>query len=402
MRHRFGRSLQQTVLQVRIMHEIAPLRRLTAKKVGLVLCGGGGKGAYQIGCWKALRDAGIEHFAIVSGVSVGALNAALIGMGDIDIATNIWTGLSPTAVLFNPGGYWRIRIFQVATIVVAFVKLVLVLPLALICLLPVWRISWRKVIQEAALFLSKFWYVGSIRPLSTQIQKLVSGEKLRRSGTRVFVGHSVEECYFDPYLEFFKVDDPPPVGTGMVFLDETDADHIPECKLVWLPQYTEINTLESDNEIRNTLLRSATLPLVFKQIILAGRRVTDGGIADNVPIYPVAAAGCDLIVVVYLDHLARPSVETTQSILAEHFYRCTVGSRLSADQARKLYVSFCETGFPPRPMPPFDVSRQQLIFVVPKCPLGSTFDFTGGERAIELIRQGEIDMKAALSLHGEP
>ncbi|WP_248892748.1 patatin-like phospholipase family protein [Bacillus methanolicus] len=31
------------------------------KRIGLVLAGGGGKGAYQIGVWKALREFGIEQ-----------------------------------------------------------------------------------------------------------------------------------------------------------------------------------------------------------------------------------------------------------------------------------------------------------------------------------------------------
>ena len=36
------------------------------KTYGLALEGGGAKGAYQIGAWKALREAGI-HFSAVSG-----------------------------------------------------------------------------------------------------------------------------------------------------------------------------------------------------------------------------------------------------------------------------------------------------------------------------------------------
>ena len=45
-------------------------------KTGLVFSGGGGKGAYQIGVWKALREYGIEADC-VAGTSVGALNGAL-------------------------------------------------------------------------------------------------------------------------------------------------------------------------------------------------------------------------------------------------------------------------------------------------------------------------------------
>lgn len=46
-------------------------------KRALVMSGGGGKGAYQFGVWKALRKLNIE-FDIVTGTSIGALNGALI------------------------------------------------------------------------------------------------------------------------------------------------------------------------------------------------------------------------------------------------------------------------------------------------------------------------------------
>ena len=43
----------------------------------LVLAGGGAKGAYQMGAWKALRKLKMK-FDIVTGTSIGALNGALI------------------------------------------------------------------------------------------------------------------------------------------------------------------------------------------------------------------------------------------------------------------------------------------------------------------------------------
>lgn len=48
-------------------------------KRGLVLSGGGSKGAYQVGCLKALFEAG-RKYDVVAGVSVGALNAGHIAM----------------------------------------------------------------------------------------------------------------------------------------------------------------------------------------------------------------------------------------------------------------------------------------------------------------------------------
>lgn len=46
------------------------------KEFGLVLAGGGTKGAYQVGAWKALCEIGVNIKAIV-GASIGALNGAL-------------------------------------------------------------------------------------------------------------------------------------------------------------------------------------------------------------------------------------------------------------------------------------------------------------------------------------
>lgn len=56
---------------------------------GLVLEGGGTKGAYQIGAYKALRELGIE-FQGVTGTSIGALNGAFIIQNDIEIMEDIW------------------------------------------------------------------------------------------------------------------------------------------------------------------------------------------------------------------------------------------------------------------------------------------------------------------------
>ena len=46
-------------------------------KRAIVLSGGGSKGSYEIGVWKALRRLHIEY-DIVTGTSIGALNGALM------------------------------------------------------------------------------------------------------------------------------------------------------------------------------------------------------------------------------------------------------------------------------------------------------------------------------------
>lgn len=55
----------------------------------LVLSGGGSKGSYQIGVWKALKKLHIK-FDIVTGTSVGALNGALITQKSYFRAIKLW------------------------------------------------------------------------------------------------------------------------------------------------------------------------------------------------------------------------------------------------------------------------------------------------------------------------
>ncbi|MEG2396247.1 MAG: patatin-like phospholipase family protein [Oscillospiraceae bacterium] len=62
------------------------------REYGLVLAGGGAKGAYQIGAWKALREMGIT-FSAITGVSIGAINGALIASGDFDKALELWSNV---------------------------------------------------------------------------------------------------------------------------------------------------------------------------------------------------------------------------------------------------------------------------------------------------------------------
>ena len=74
------------------------LRIDTSRSYALALEGGGAKGAYQIGAWKALREAGVKIDA-VAGTSVGALNGSLIVMGDLEKAENIWENIRYSQVM---------------------------------------------------------------------------------------------------------------------------------------------------------------------------------------------------------------------------------------------------------------------------------------------------------------
>lgn len=69
-------------------------------KKGIVFAGGGSKGAYQIGAWKALNELG-EEFDIATGTSIGSINAALYVQHDFDAAYNMWKELRAVDIMAN-------------------------------------------------------------------------------------------------------------------------------------------------------------------------------------------------------------------------------------------------------------------------------------------------------------
>lgn len=69
------------------------------EKKALVLCGGGARGGYHIGVWRALKEIGYVP-SIITGTSVGALNGALLTIKEDELAEEIWQNMSMETV-FN-------------------------------------------------------------------------------------------------------------------------------------------------------------------------------------------------------------------------------------------------------------------------------------------------------------
>lgn len=67
-------------------------------KRAIVLSGGGGKGAYQIGFWKAIRELDIDY-DIVTGTSIGALNGAFMVQGNYNDAFKLWYNMDYNQVI---------------------------------------------------------------------------------------------------------------------------------------------------------------------------------------------------------------------------------------------------------------------------------------------------------------
>lgn len=63
----------------------------------LVLSGGGSRGGYEIGVWQAMKELGMD-IDIVTGTSVGAINAAMVCVGDLKLAKKLWRDVETNMV----------------------------------------------------------------------------------------------------------------------------------------------------------------------------------------------------------------------------------------------------------------------------------------------------------------
>ena len=78
---------------------------------GVVLSGGGSKGSYQIGVWKALRKLNIKY-DIVTGTSVGALNGALMTQNTYFKAKRLWNNLTMKKVFKDIDETSGLKVFK--------------------------------------------------------------------------------------------------------------------------------------------------------------------------------------------------------------------------------------------------------------------------------------------------
>lgn len=212
------------------------------KKLGIALAGGGARGAYQIGAWKALKEAGLDtKIRAYSGASVGSLNAALFAMGDYELAEKTWLSLDRDS-LFNIEKHILKRIFK-----------------------------------EKLNFLNRGVY--STKRLEHLLWETIDFDKLKDKEVYVAATHLGDEksTFFDlirtNYKHYFKKDQQ--------------------------IKYTDLRTISEDVTIK-TLLASCAIPIVFRPINIGTETFYDGGVLDNTPYQPLVDAGCDTIIVIDL------------------------------------------------------------------------------------------------------
>ena len=212
-------------------------------KIGIALAGGGARGAYQIGAWKALRERGYDKLiSVYSGASVGSLNAVLYAMGEYDLAEKTWLSLDKDS-LFN-----------------------------------LEKKIYKRIFKEKLNFFNKGIY--NTRKLENLMDSVIQYDEIRKHEIYVattFLGEKRRHFYDllrTNYEHYFT------------------KDHE-------MIKYQKLSEL-SDENIRKTMLASCAIPVAFKPVSIDQDTFYDGGILDNTPIKPLQEAGCDKILVIDL------------------------------------------------------------------------------------------------------
>lgn len=218
--------------------------------VGLVLAGGGGKGAYQIGVWKALIELNIDKkITAVSGTSIGALNTALFINRDYNTAEKIWCNISHNKILSFNG--------------------------------------------ENLMLGNKELEIGN-KEINYLLEKINTDNILASkefSWPNLSKGIFSRQGLIDIIDENLKLD----------YISNSKILGIITCTLMpWIiPKYFILNT-QSDEKIKSSMLASSAFPIAFGFEKIDGYSYIDGGVTDNIPIKPLYIHGYNNIIVVHL------------------------------------------------------------------------------------------------------
>lgn len=305
---------------------------LKAKRIALVLSGGGGKGAYEAGVLLALFDLGIRDYCALSGTSVGALNAALCHelcrTGDRNVVMKVWGGMAWHRVFTaNPIRLVLImmaRLLLAPGLAVAFVKewlqgkegandfairfrglslaraikqdLLRIIDYVLLLAI-VWPIGRLLNAGERWITIVGMFAVLSVvlsvlaRPLVGRYLALLDNAPLRREIVEAVDAIALMESKVPVFCTI--------TGGWEAWTDNRSS--IGEIKPVSASTYAELRKMDGPERVLACLLQSAAIPELFPAKPIHGVPFMDGGLVDNTPILPVCLEKPEVIIVVYLD-----------------------------------------------------------------------------------------------------
>ncbi len=230
------------------------------RDVGVVLAGGGGKGAYELGVWLSMQDMIKKltlNVAAFSGASVGALNAALFACDTPEYADKVWSQVSMKKIL-TPDLEKFVSNMPTASIVGFFSRV--------------------------------------IHPITMATGAIEDGMKLYKNG--IFSRDGLAEMLKEAHIP--------------EKIDNSKSQVLACCKNMKTKQaeYIQIN---GENCIE-LLLASSALPLIFESQKIEEDFYKDGGLKDNLPIIPLITGEKKIesikkIIVIHLNTTDRSAIK---------------------------------------------------------------------------------------------
>ena len=214
------------------------------KNIGLVLCGGGAKGAYQVGVFKVLEELEIANeIKMISGSSIGALNGALYLMYSADEIDQIWQQCNWTAIF----GVSKENIKKVNQIV--------------------HRVNTRQM--------SPFF--GAINMVGVANQ---TGLPLQRKGFE-----KVLRQYLKPSI-----------------IQKQSIDLIVSCGKVNSKQLAYFNlNHQSPKKMQDILFATIAVPMLYNPVYIDNSYYCDPMKYERAPLAPLLKSDCETIIIVYLN-----------------------------------------------------------------------------------------------------
>lgn len=212
-------------------------------KLGIVLDGGGGRGAYHIGVWKYLIESKLYNsISAISGTSVGGLNACLFALNDYALAETIWTQKIHDKILSID-----IDVKEICAKIALQFGIKNFIPVAPI-------ISFFSMLSTKGYF--------SRKGLLEIIEEYIDLNELSKMEFPIYA-----TCVELPFLK---------------------------------TKYFKLNGRDTET-IKKILLATSAIPVIFPKEEIEGKYYYDGGfLGDNSPITPLYDEGCTDIIVIHL------------------------------------------------------------------------------------------------------
>ncbi len=297
------------------MHALPPsLKPDPSCPLGLVLSGGGARGAFQVGVWEVLytHPKGMQTLPdIISGTSAGALNGSFIAAGlSPEEMLEFWLDISR-----NPPVVGNDTFFT--SLLQSIQKLALLEPLR--------RVDRRKREFRSLLRMLRqhAWYRGGgVLSMFTEFLLTARFDNISQvlkgiTSTYLFntdpVRERLRQAIGGDYIRKTDVK----LAINTVDVHSGKVIRLVNAKPSRLHVSSTLNYVEVDRIDVDMILASASIPLLFKPVKVQNMTLWDGGVLVNTPLAPAVALGAERIVPVLVTLLNYP--DSTDDKPLPHF-----------------------------------------------------------------------------------